>query len=39
MHYFPDDSSLFTCVGGVEQTQDTLIKDLQTSEKWCLIWM
>ena len=39
---FADDSSLFTCVKGVDQTHEKLEKDLQTvkngliSGKWCL---
>ena len=34
MRLFADDSSLFTCVKGVDQTHDKLVKDLQTVSKW-----
>ena len=34
MRLFADDSSLFTCVKGVDQTHDKLVKDLQTVTKW-----
>ena len=34
MRLFADDSSLFTRVDGVEQTQDKLIKDMQTTTDW-----
>ena len=30
MRLFADDSSLFTCVKGVNQTHDSLVKDLQS---------
>ena len=35
---FADDSSLFTCVKGVEQTHEKLEKDLQTVKKWAYQW-
>ena len=38
MRLVADDSSLFTCVDGVEQTQDKLIKDLQSVTDWGHQW-
>ena len=38
MRLFADDSSLFTCVEGVEQTQEKLVKDLQTVTIWAHQW-
>ena len=38
MHLFANDSSLFSCVDGVQQTQDKLIKDLQTIIDWAHQW-
>ena len=35
---FADDSSLFTCVKGVDQTHEKLEKDLQTVTKWACPW-
>ena len=35
---FADDSSLFTCVKGVDQTHEKLEKDLQTVTKWAYQW-
>ena len=41
MRLFADDSSLFTpveVVGGVDQTHEKLIKDLQTITDWAHRW-
>ena len=38
MRLFADDSSLFTCVKGIEQTHDKLLKDLQTVSAWAYQW-
>ena len=38
MRLFADDSSLFTCVKGIEQTHDKLVKDLQTVTTWAYQW-
>ena len=38
MCLFADDSSLFTCVKGVNQTHDKLVKDLQTVSQWAYQW-
>ena len=35
---FADDSSLFTCAKGVDQTHEKLEKDLQTVRKWAYQW-
>ena len=35
---FADDSSLFTCVEGVHQTQDKLVNDLKTVTSWAYQW-
>ena len=34
MHLFADDSSLFACVKGVNQTHDNFVKDLETITSW-----
>ena len=33
-----NDSSLFTCVKGVSQTHERLVKDLQTVSEWGHQW-
>ena len=38
MRLFADDSTLFICVKGVDQTHDKLDKDLQTVSKWAYQW-
>ncbi len=38
MRLFADDSSLFTCVKGVAQTHDKLVKDLGTISAWAYQW-
>ena len=38
MRLFADDSSLFTCVNGVNQTHDKLCMDLQTITAWAYQW-
>ena len=38
MRLFADDSSLFTCVKGVNQTHDSLVKDLQSVTLWAHQW-
>ena len=38
MRLFADDSSLFTCVKGVNQTHDSLVKDLQSATLWAHQW-
>ena len=38
MRLFPDDSSLFTGVKGVDQTHEKLVKDLQTVTNWAQQW-
>ena len=38
MRLFADDSSLFTSVEGVEQTQEKLVKDLETVTTWAHQW-
>ena len=38
MRLFADDSSLFTCVKGVSQTHERLVKDLQTVSEWGHQW-
>ena len=38
MRLFADDSSLFTRVEGVDQTQEKLIEDLQTVTNWAHQW-
>ena len=38
MRLFADDSSLFTCVKGIGQTHDKLVKDLQTISMWAYQW-
>ena len=38
MRLFADDSSLFTCVKGVDETQDKLLKDLDTITAWAFQW-
>ena len=38
MRLFADDSSLFTRVEGVDQTQEKLIKDLQSVTNWAHQW-
>ena len=35
---FANDSSLFTCVKGIDQTHDKLTKDLQTISIWAYQW-
>ena len=35
---FADDSSLFTCVEGVELTQQKLVNDLQAVSAWAYQW-
>ena len=35
---FADDSSIFICVEGVDQTQEKRIKDLQTVSDWAQQW-
>ena len=38
MRLFADDSSLFTCVKGVDETHEKLDKDLQTVTNWAHQW-
>ena len=38
MRLFADDSSLFTCVKGVNLTHDKLVKDLQAVTSWAYQW-
>ena len=38
MRLFADDSSLFTCVKGIDQTQEKLVKDLDTVTAWAYQW-
>ena len=38
MRLFADDSSLFTRVEGVQQTQDKLVNDLKTVTTWVHQW-
>ena len=38
MRLFADDSSLFTCVMGVNQTHETLVEDLQAITTWAYQW-
>ena len=38
MRLFADDSSLFTCVKGVNLTRDKLVKDLQAVTSWAYQW-
>ena len=38
MRLFADDSSLFTCVNGINRTHDKLCKDLQTVTIWAYQW-
>ena len=38
MRLFADDSSLFTCVKGVEETHEKLVKDLHTVTLWAHQW-
>ena len=38
MRLFADDSSLFTCVNGVNQTHDQLCMDLETITAWAYQW-
>ena len=38
MHLFTDDYSLFTCVNGITETHDKLLKDLQTISIWAYQW-
>ena len=38
MRLFADDSSLFTCVKGVNATQEQLLKDLDTINVWAYQW-
>ena len=38
MRLFADDSSLFTCVKGVDQTHEKLVKDLDTVTAWAYQW-
>ena len=38
MRLFADDSSLFTCVDGVDPTHEKLVKDLQTITNWAYQW-
>ena len=38
MRLFADDSSLFTRVKGVNQTHDSLVKDLQSVTLWAHQW-
>ena len=38
MRLFADDSSLFTNVVGIDQTQEKLVKDLDTISAWAYQW-
>ena len=38
MRLFADDSSLFTCVNGVNSTHEKIVKDLQTISNWGHQW-
>ena len=38
MRLFADDSSLYTCVKGVNVTHDKLLKDLETVTRWAYQW-
>ena len=38
MRLFADDSSLFTCVKGIDHTHEKLVKDLQTVSRWAYQW-
>ena len=38
MRLFADDSSLFTCVKGIEATHEKLVKDLETINVWAHQW-
>ena len=38
MRLFADDASLFTCVRGVTQTHDKLVKDLLRVTQWAYQW-
>ena len=38
MRLFADDSSLFTCVKGVDETHESLVNDLQTVTSWAHQW-
>ena len=38
MRLFADDSSLFTCVKGVDETHEKLVNDLQTVTSWAHQW-
>ena len=38
MRLFADDSSMFTCVKGIDRTHDKLVKDLQTVSMWAYQW-
>ena len=38
MRLFADDSSLFTCVSGITETHDKLVKDLETISMWAYQW-
>ena len=35
---FADDSSLFTCIKGINQTHEKLVQDLQTVSMWAYQW-
>ena len=38
MRLFADDSSLFSCVKGVDITHEKLVKDLETISLWAYQW-
>ena len=38
MRLFADDSSLFTCVKGINETHETLVKDLHIVTDWAHQW-
>ena len=38
MRLFADDSSLFTCVKGVDLTHEKLVSDLETITTWAYQW-
>ena len=38
MRLFADDSSLFTVVKGVNESQEKLLKDLETITSWAFPW-
>ena len=38
MRLFADDSSLFTCIKGVNETHEKLVKDLETITSWAYQW-